>query len=126
MAAQASVFSATFDCADHKALADFYATVLGWSIEHVDEDYAKVRGDGPIRLYFQKVVGRRAPRWPSDDAPHGCHLDIAVPQTERAEMATRVQAAGGALAEIQPGGELWTVFIDPAGNPFCVLSEPTE
>jgi hypothetical protein len=46
--------------------------------------------------------------------------DISVADLDGA--ADRAMSVGARLAEHQPAPELWRVFLDPAGHPFCLTT----
>lgn len=106
------------DCADPRALAEFYAAITGWKIDHDDGDWVQLRGDGGATLAFQRAPGHRPPVWPSDDHPQQAHLDFDVPDLDAGEQ--QVMALGARKAEIQPGSS-FRVYLDPAGHPFCLV-----
>lgn len=108
------------DCPDPRALADFYATILGWGIDSDEDDWVTLRpaADG-LGLAFQKVENHQAPTWPEGPRPQQFHLDLDVVDIDEAEP--RVLAAGATVAEHQPSETgSFRVFLDPAGHPFCL------
>jgi hypothetical protein len=109
-----AISSIIFDSADPAALAAFYARATGGRVTDADPDFTTV-GGGAAELSFQRVDGYRGPGWPA--AKH-LHLDFRV-----ADVATAVKELvdlGATLPDLQPGGEDWTVLLDPEGHPFCV------
>ena len=118
MPAIANLGTVILDCADPARLADFYATVTGWSRTYEDDDFVFL-GDGTgVQLGFQRVAGYRPPGWP-DNAKHA-HLDFKVSDVDGAVDA--LLAAGAAKPEFQPGKGDWVVLTDPDGHPFCVAA----
>lgn len=110
-----AVSSIVFDCAAPGALAEFYAKATGWAVSHADADSAGVDG-GAVQLSFQRIDGYQGPGW-ANDAKH-LHLDLLVADVE---AATRELAGLGAtVPDFQPGGDGWTVLVDPEGHPFCI------
>ena len=108
----------TFACEDPRALAEFWATVLGYEPQPSDDD-CFIRGDGP-ELFFKKM-----PKSPTIELP--IHLDVNVPDRE-AELE-RLLGLGAKLVETKSHaiGELsetWTVMRDPEGNGFCIQAPP--
>jgi predicted enzyme related to lactoylglutathione lyase len=110
---------------DPRALARFWVEASGWELVHESEIACGLRdprgeGDGPF-LEFSR-----------DDSPkvvkNRWHLDIAPfaeddPEQERA----RLEALGATRIEIGQSSEpaekiSWTVYADPEGNEFCLLS----
>src|ERR671935_2033355 len=108
----------TFACEDPRALAEFWATVLGYETQPSDDD-CFTRGDGP-ELFFKKM-----PKSPTIELP--IHLDVNVPDRE-AEVQ-RLLGLGARLVETKTHEigdlkEVWTVMRDPEGNGFCVQAPP--
>ncbi|MBE1487646.1 VOC family protein [Plantactinospora soyae] len=110
------------DCPDPRALAGFYAEMLGLPVDHSgsdDEDGWTVVGGKPgqqPRLAFQRASNLREPRWPDPDRPQQFHLDVTVDDIEVAEA--QVLKLG---ATRLPGqGDGWRVYADPSGHPFCL------
>lgn len=103
------------DCADPAALAAFYCRITGWKVTDSDETFVYV-GDGPVTLAFQRIPDYQFPAWP-DPAKHA-HLDFTAP--DKAQAVQDLLAAGAKLPDFQPGGDRWTVLLDPEGHAFCV------
>ena len=108
--------SIVIDCPDAAALADFYATLLGWAVEPAP-DWVEIRADYGQVISFQQVEEYAPPRWPGQEAPQQMHLDLVVDDLDVGE--TEVLALGASKAEHQPG-TTFRVFLDPAGHPFCL------
>jgi catechol 2,3-dioxygenase-like lactoylglutathione lyase family enzyme len=107
----------TFACANPRAVAQFWATMLGYDSGPSGESWAASdpRGEGP-ELFFNRM-----PKSPTIELP--IHLDVNVPDRE-AEVR-RLLCLGARLVETKTteAGELketWTVMRDPEGNGFCV------
>ncbi|MEV0331074.1 VOC family protein [Micromonospora echinospora] len=115
--------SVVVDCPDPRALADFYAELLGLSIaeEESEDDWVVLggpRGQYP-RIAFQSAPDLRPPAWPDPERPQQFHLDVQVDDVDVAEQ--RVLALG---ARRLPGeGDDFRVYADPAGHPFCLVFE---
>jgi catechol 2,3-dioxygenase-like lactoylglutathione lyase family enzyme len=116
MPAIAQLAAVTLDCPDPAALAEFYRGITGWEVAYTSEEFVGLSGDG-LFLGFQRAPDLSPPRWPDPSAPQQMHLDFNVPNLDEAEA--RLLEIGATKAEVQPGGERWRVFIDPAGHPFC-------
>lgn len=107
-----------FECPDARALASFYAALLGMRI--IREDWMVVAKDEHSlpRLAFDEIPDYRPPRWPDPEHPQQVHLDIHVDDAEAAHElalslgATRLPAMGGSCP----------VYADPAGHPFCLCA----
>ena len=111
------------DCPDPPALARFYSAITGWSIDGVEDgvehDWVQLRSESGATLAFQLVADHRPPEWPGSERPQQIHLDFDVDDLDTAEQ--RVLELGARKAEVQPG-ERFTVFLDPAGHPFCLVA----
>ncbi|GLZ44993.1 glyoxalase [Actinomycetospora sp. NBRC 106375] len=105
------------DTPDPLALARFYAEVLGVAVGSTEPDWVELEGDGGPTLAFQLAPSRRAPAWPEEGALQ-MHLDLEVDDLDAGEAA--VLAAGARKSEHQPG-ETFRVYLDPDGNPFCLV-----
>jgi predicted enzyme related to lactoylglutathione lyase len=105
------------DADDPAALAAFYAGVLGWEIQHSEEEYAMI-GDGSVSIGFGKVSGYSGPGWPAESAPKRYHLDLYVEDLDKAEE--QALALGATKATSQPSPDRYRVLLDPGGHPFDV------
>ena len=110
------------DTPDPAALARFYAGLLGVSVRSTESDWVELDGGGGPTLAFQLAPGRRAPAWPDDGALQA-HVDLEVDDLDAGEAA--VLAAGATKPAHQPG-ERFRVFLDPDGNPFCLVQAPAS
>ncbi len=115
--ARLSLFA--FDCPDPDALAEFYSAITGWEVDHSDEEWVSLESDVGATLAFQRVEDYRPPLWPGSEHPQQAHLDFDVPDIDAAELA--LFGLGARIAEYQPGGDSWRVYLDPAGHPFCLV-----
>jgi catechol 2,3-dioxygenase-like lactoylglutathione lyase family enzyme len=107
------------DCPDPRALADFYAGLLGMRVNEDGDDWVVIGlRPGDRQLAFQRAATWVPPEWPDPTRPQQAHLDIRVDDVDAAEKA--VLAAGGRRlpAEVEQG---FRVFADPAGHPFCLV-----
>lgn len=108
-----------FDAADLRAESDFWAGVLGGTVE-ADDDWHTVQVDGEPRLAVQLAPDHVPPDWP-DGSPQQIHLDLYVDDVAAAHQ--EVVAHGARLlkpAEDLDAGEGFQVYADPAGHPFCL------
>ena len=136
----------TFDAADPAALADFWATALGYVVQPPPagfdswDDWARKmgipeenwndaralvdpEGEGP-RVFYQRVPeGKKA--------KNRVHLDINAGGGSGVDYDDRVDAVnrhvttlldhGATKVEVfTQRGEYWVVMHDPEGNEFCV------
>jgi len=67
------------DCPDPRALAEFYAGLLGQDIaDDGDDSWQSLSGDGSgVSLAFQRAGNYVPPQWP-DGPPQQVHLDLTV------------------------------------------------
>lgn len=108
-----------FDCPDPRALADFYAEILGMKVLEHEPDWVVIGRRQHMReLAFQRVDPYRRPRWPDGEHPQQLHLDIAV---EDFEPAIEAVLALGAVRRPGAPETGYRVFEDPAGHPFCLV-----
>jgi catechol 2,3-dioxygenase-like lactoylglutathione lyase family enzyme len=109
------------DCADARAMADFYGRLLGWEVTYGNGDFVLMRDPGGgTGLSFQQQEGYRPPVWPerAGEQDKMIHLDIKVKDLDAA--VAHALAAGARLAEYQSRSDL-RVLLDPAGHPFCLF-----
>ena len=128
-----NVAAVTIAAPDPRALAAFYARVLGWPVAREEgprsgsppEDgwaqLAPPSGVASVGLNFEFEADYVPPVWPSRSGEQQImtHLDIEVDDLETA-VAWAVEQ-GARLAEFQPQ-EFVRVMLDPAGHPFCLFS----
>ncbi|MFN8079382.1 MAG: VOC family protein [Kineosporiaceae bacterium] len=112
------------DAPDPRALARFYAGILGWRIATDREDWATIHpGQGVAYLGFHLNPDYVPPTWPPA-AGHQqmmAHLDLGVADLPAA-VADALEA-GARLAEYQPQDDV-RVMLDPIGHPFCLYTDP--
>ncbi|QDQ09772.1 VOC family protein [Streptomyces spectabilis] len=106
---------------DGRELADFYAAALGTEVSDTfpDEhgtDVAFAFHVGTAMHLFYTSASFTAPNWPEDPLPF--HMDLVFDDARAAEE--RLLELGATKPDFQPGGEQWTVLLDPSGQPFCV------
>jgi catechol 2,3-dioxygenase-like lactoylglutathione lyase family enzyme len=108
------------DCPDARALAGFYAEILGMRINEDDGgDWVVIgREPGMRELAFQRADHWQPPRWPDPEHPQQEHLDIRVEDVDEAERAVLALGASRLPNEHESG---FRVFTDPAGHPFCLV-----
>jgi len=114
--------SVVLDCPDPRALAEFYARVVGGTPQGEDEDWVVLQvPDGP-RLAFQRASGFVPPEWTrADRNSQQFHLDLDAGSTwEAVEAAEKKVFALGARSLHQEDKEDFRVYADPAGHPFCL------
>lgn len=119
MSAIATFSLVALDCPNPRALAEFYSAITGWPIaSDNDDDWVELRSDAGATIAFQLAPDHVPPQWPSAEHPQQAHIDFDVADLEVAEQ--QVLALGARKATVQPG-RTFTVFLDPAGHPFCFV-----
>jgi catechol 2,3-dioxygenase-like lactoylglutathione lyase family enzyme len=106
------------ECRDPKEMARFYGTITGWPVVFSSDDWVSIGGERSTwHLSFQRSPGHEPPKWPDETSSMQFHLHFRVADLQAAEEA--VAALGGTKL----GGDTgFTVFADPAGHPFCLVS----
>ena len=114
------------DCADARALADFYARLLGWEISASDGDWFQLADPGGgVHLNIQGEAWYEPPAWPerSGELTKMMHFEIYVDDIEAA--VAHAVASGALEATPQPetrDPRTLRVMLDPAGHPFCLFT----
>jgi predicted enzyme related to lactoylglutathione lyase len=106
----------TFDCADPRRLADFWAEVVGGEVASDWGEFVTIRaeGAGVENLAFGKVPESKASK-------NRVHIDFRA--DDRGAEVDRVVALGAAVVASRNVGDLeWTVLQDPEGNEFCIAN----
>jgi len=117
--ALAELGAVVLDCPDPRALAGFYAEVLGGSTEG-DGDWVDLKLPDGRSLAFQAAPGFTPPAWPAPEHSQQFHLDLTVADLDAAER--RVLALGAKPLDAEDRSRGWRVYADPAGHPFCLCS----
>ena len=108
-----------FDCPEPRALAAFYAAVLGMRINEDFADWVVIGlKPGDRQLAFQRATDWVPPSWPDPGHPQQLHVDIRVRDVDAAEREVLALGARRLPAEVETG---FRVFADPAGHPFCLV-----
>ena len=105
---------------DARALAGFYAELLGWKVGGDDPHFANlIPADGVAYLATQTAQNYQRPVWPAvEGRPQiTAHLDFEVSDLEAA-VADALRL-GAEQAPYQPQDDV-RVMLDPAGHPFCL------
>jgi hypothetical protein len=115
-----SLRNVTVDCADARALARFWAEVLGWNVYLDDDPEVLVApafpppGPGPTMLFIPVPEGRTV--------KNRVHVDLQPTDRTRDEEVARLLELGATVVEDhrQPDGTGWVWLADPEGSDFCV------
>ncbi|WP_370326681.1 VOC family protein [Euzebya sp.] len=110
-----TVLALSLDCDDASASAAFWAGLLDGEVTYEADGVAAVEAPG-LTMYFGELDGYQPPGWPSDAKQ--MHLDLRG--ADPGSYADTVRELGGSVPDDQPGGDRWTVYLDPAGHPFCI------
>jgi predicted enzyme related to lactoylglutathione lyase len=108
----------TFDCADPRALARFWAQVTGWPVIEepqpgFEESAVATPGEGRPRLYFVRVPEGKTVK-------NRVHLDVVPTDRTQDEEITRLTGLGARIISDRRPELGWVVLADPEGNEFCV------
>jgi catechol 2,3-dioxygenase-like lactoylglutathione lyase family enzyme len=108
-----------FDCPDPRALAAFYAAILGMRVNEDSDDWVVIGSEpGARQLAFQRAAHWIPPDWPDPHRPQQLHLDIRVDDVDAAERAVLALGARRLPGELEGR---FRVFADPVGHPFCLV-----
>lgn len=118
------VHNVTVDCGDARALAAFWAELLGWSVFHDDDPEVLVAAAFPstgLSLLFIPVPEGKT-------AKNRMHLDLSPVDGTRDEQVEKALALGATIHEDhrQDDGTGWVTLKDPEGNEFCLTRGPAE
>lgn len=103
------------DCREPKALARFWARVLGGDPVDRARDWSHVDLPGFARLAFQPVPESKA-------AKNRLHLDIAVDDIEAAVIEAVGLGAATVGEAVTDDQGAFQAMLDPEGNEFCFVS----
>ncbi|MBE1878849.1 VOC family protein [Myceligenerans pegani] len=118
----ARLVAVRYDAVDPAALARFWAAVLGWEVETVSDDGARVRdADAGFGLHFVPTAEPKSGR-------NRMHFDVTSTSLEDQERTvSRALEHGGAPYDVgQRGDEGHVVLADPEGNEFCVIEPENQ
>jgi catechol 2,3-dioxygenase-like lactoylglutathione lyase family enzyme len=109
------------DCSEPAALAAFYSELLGMPVTYRSENWVVIaENDTSSGIAFQLAPDHQPPQWPNPDRPQQYHLDIMVDDVTAAEPLVLELGARPLSGE----GDVWRVYADPAGHPFCLIPRP--
>jgi len=115
----------TVDAHNPKALAEFWADVLGWSVGEDGDDigwWIERELNDPKNTGFPDILFLKVPD--SKVVKNRLHLDLR-PDDQALEVE-RLEKLGAKKIEIGQSTDpdtTWVVMADPEGNEFCVLRE---
>jgi catechol 2,3-dioxygenase-like lactoylglutathione lyase family enzyme len=109
------------DCPDPRALAAFYAELLGLRRVWDEDDWVVIAADEHSSgIAFQLAPDHQPPQWPDPDHPQQFHLDVMVEDVATARPSV-LELGARWLAD--KDGRVG-IFADPAGHPFCLVRRP--
>ncbi|GGS06725.1 hypothetical protein GCM10010252_52090 [Streptomyces aureoverticillatus] len=127
----ARLHNVVLDCPDPRALAEFYAEIIGGTLHDEDGEgqWIDLVAPGRVKVSFQRVADLTPPEWPrADTNAQQLHLDLdAGPTWADVDAAEkRVLALGARPLDLDDGGGKrdFRVYADPAGHPFCLCMIP--
>jgi len=111
-------------------LSDFYKRLLGWEKEceyfEGDRWFIVKSGNGEgTPLVFQEIAEHERPAWPAmkGSQQQMLHLDFYVKTDEYENEIKHAIFCGAVLSDVQLT-DSWSVMLDPAGHPFCIIPVP--
>jgi len=119
------ILNITFDCADAKAQATFWAAVTGWTAQERDATPGHVEyaveppAPGGPRLHFTTVPEPKTIK-------NRIHLDLNPSGCDQASELERLLALGARRVDVSQGDVPWIVLADPEGNEFCLLARRVD
>ena len=111
--------SVVLDCRDPRALAAFYAELVGGDLAVDDDTWVVLTDPAGRRLAFQYSPQHEPPAFPDPRGSQQFHLDIQVDDPDVAQ--SQVLALGATRVTGAVGESNFRVFRDPAGHPFCLV-----
>jgi catechol 2,3-dioxygenase-like lactoylglutathione lyase family enzyme len=113
-----------FDAADIGAESAFWAGLLGGTVVE-DDDWHSVVVDGEWRMGIQLAPNHVPPQWPDGLQQQQVHLDLHVDDFQAAHeqaiaLGARLLKPAGRPDDNPDGDEMYAVYADPAGHPFCL------
>jgi catechol-2,3-dioxygenase len=111
--------SVVVDCREPRALAEFYAGVLGGDVEGEDDTWVVLTEPSGRRLAFQRSPEHEPPAFPDPQGSQQFHLDIRVEDVDAAER--QVLELGATRVADAPDEDDFRVYRDPAGHTFCLV-----
>jgi hypothetical protein len=114
----------TFDCADARQLARFWAALTGWVVFYDDDPEVLVAPHfpptGPSMLFIPVQEGKTA--------KNRLHLDLQPTDRTRDAAVDQALSLGATMVGDfrKEDGSGWVTLADPEGNEFCVERSTSE
>lgn len=128
-------YTVVVDCTDPQAQARWWAEVLDWVIVYDTEDEVvlipqhALEEEGPVAdldTWMRRGQGLVfVPVPEGKQVKNRLHIDLAPHSSQDREAEIqRLLDLGARLVDVgqDPADVTWSVFADPEGNEFCVLS----
>src|SRR5581483_2537067 len=110
------------DCTDPRAVAAFWAQVLGWSVQESDDVLWMSESGEPFPDLLLVFVAVPEPK----SAKNRVHLDVNPIGCDQDEEVARLIGRGARRVDVGQGDVPWVVLADPEGNEFCVLNRRVD
>ncbi|WP_375426515.1 VOC family protein [uncultured Friedmanniella sp.] len=108
---------------DVDRLVQFYADLLGWTVETADAGWATLANpDGGPGLAFQPEQHHVRPVWPAQPGHPQMTAHLEIRASDLAAGSRHAVACGAIVADFQPQDDV-LVHLDPDGHPFCLYVE---
>jgi predicted enzyme related to lactoylglutathione lyase len=110
------------DAIEPRVVADFWCSVLGWSVVDQDDEVISIGAAGQPGLAIDVVsVPERK------STKNRLHLDLRADGLSTADELARLLELGARPADVGQGPDVsWVVLADPEGNEFCLLSRSVQ
>lgn len=118
-----SLTSTVLGTPDPRGLAAFYHRLLGWPVRTDEPDWVTLAPSSGAGLAFQLEEGHVPPVWPGGPGEQQMQLHLDIEVTDLAAACAFAEECGAVPAEFQPQPDV-RVYLDPAGHPFCLWSDP--
>lgn len=117
-----------FDAADLAVESSFWAGMLDGAVV-AEDDWHSLLVDGEWCMGFQRAPNHVPPVWPDGPQQQQVHLDLHVDDFESAHdraisLGAHLLKPPGTPRDNPDGDELFAVYADPAGHPFCIGFHP--
>ncbi len=119
-----TVNNMTFDCADARGLAEFWAALTGWIVFYDDDPEVLLAphfpSTGQTMLFIPVPEGKTA--------KNRLHLDLQPSDRTRDEAVDQALALGATVIGDfrKDDGTGWVTLADPEGNEFCIERAAAE
>jgi hypothetical protein len=110
------------DCNNPRRVAEFWAQVLGWTVQDNDRVLWMSESGSPYPDLLLVFVPVRETK----KLKNRIHLDVSPVGCDRDEEVARLVALGARPVDVGQGEAPWVVLADPEGNEFCVLGRRVD